>query len=187
MGQDARDRLIDELLAKEACRELVQLYARGLDRCDLELMRSVFWEDAVFQHANVYDGSAMGFCEMAVQFIASVGPTQHLIGQQLVQVDGDRAISESSGLSFHRAVGADGKPFDNFVAARLLDRFERRGGVWKIAHRKTVPEWNRDTDTAETWGKGLFGPPVVEEQYRGKKGKADPSYAWLTAFEGSGA
>jgi ketosteroid isomerase-like protein len=170
---------VQALIDKEDIRELVQRYARALDRCDLALMKSVYWEDGIFEHADHYNGPAHGFCEHAVAFLTTLGPLQHFICQQLIELKGDKAIGESYGLAFHRAAEASGKPFDSWVGARLLDRYERRGGVWKIAHRKTVVEWGADLDTQETWGRGAFDHTHMEDRFKGQKGQADPSYAWF--------
>jgi ketosteroid isomerase-like protein len=177
MAAASADR-VQALIDKEEIRELVQRYARALDRCDLELMKSVYWDDGVFEHADHYNGSAHGFCEHAVGFLSTLGALQHFICQQLIELRGDEAIGESYGLAFHRAHEPSGKPFDSWVGARLLDRYERRGGVWKIAHRKTVVDWGADLDAQESWGRGVFGPPHMEARFMGQKGEADPSYAW---------
>src|SRR5579862_3112791 len=36
----------DELADREAIRDCIYLYSRGLDRCDADLLASVFWPDA---------------------------------------------------------------------------------------------------------------------------------------------
>jgi ketosteroid isomerase-like protein len=175
---------LQELLDKEEIRELVQRYARALDRCDLELMKSVFHDDGVFEHADHYKGPAHGFCEHAVGFLSTLGPLQHFVCQQLIEVHGETAYGESYGLAFHRAHDPSGKAFDAIVGARLLDRYTRRNGAWKIAHRKTVVEWSADPWTEEHWGRGAFGPQHMGEEFKGKKGAADPSYAWFAGRAG---
>ena len=69
----------------------------------------------------------------------------------------------------------DGETLDTFTGGRLIDRFERREGCWKIAHRRTIFDWNRDTPTRQGWVGGMFvpGTPGMRE---GAKGESDPSY-----------
>ena len=52
----------------------------------------------------------------------------------------------------------DGRSWDTYTGGRLHDRFERRNGEWKIAHRRTVFDWNRDTPANEGWCLGYFDP-----------------------------
>ena len=88
-----RDPEVQVLLDKEACRQLTALYTRALDRCDLELMQSLFHPEATFEHADHYSGSASGFAEMVVPLMQSIGPIQHTLGQHIIEVDGDRAYA----------------------------------------------------------------------------------------------
>ena len=174
-----RDPAVQALIDKEACRELTALYARSLDRCDLELMKSVFHPDATFEHADHYKGSAIGFAEMAVPLMQSIGPIQHSLCQHIVELDGDSAYGEAYGIAFQRVRAEDGSSIDCFVGARVFDRYERRDGVWKIAALRTVVDWNLDVPTCETWGRGGLGEAHLSEEHRGTKDRTDPLYAWL--------
>jgi hypothetical protein len=57
----------------------------------------------------------------------------------------------------------------------LNDRFERRNGEWKIAHRRTVFDWNRDTPANEGWCLGYIDPRAAGVR-RGTKNEQDPTY-----------
>jgi hypothetical protein len=57
-----RDRFIAELADREAIRDCLYRYCRGIDRCDAGLLQSAFWPDALDSHAmpgkpaiNAYD------------------------------------------------------------------------------------------------------------------------------------
>ena len=88
--------------------------------------------------------------------------------------DGDVAYVETYVWTFYRA-SVDGRDIDTFTGGRLVDRFERRLGVWKIAHRRTVFDWNRDTPSNEAWVNGMFqvGKPGM---LLGRKDTSDASY-----------
>ena len=67
----------------------------------------------------------------------------HLVGNVLIEVEpgGQRAVSETYGVSLHGS--DDPRPFMNMATGfRYVDRFERRGGPWKIAERFAVAEWS---------------------------------------------
>jgi SnoaL-like domain len=40
----------DELADREAIRDCLYRYSRGVDRCDEDMLRSVYWEDAFDDH-----------------------------------------------------------------------------------------------------------------------------------------
>ncbi len=185
MSDSDRDKLIDELLAREEIRKLINTYSRGLDRCDAELVKSVFHDDAIMEHATHYNGNAHAFCDEAVPLMASVGPNQHFLCNEVIEIDGDVALAEVYGLGFQTIDHVE-KPFHCIVGVRILDRVEKREGVWKIAHRRNVLDWNLDIDCAETWGREALGPGDSAETmapFKGAKDKTDPSYPW---FAGNG-
>lgn len=177
-----RDPALQALLDKESCRELTATYTRALDRCDLEMMLSIFTPDATFEHADHYSGPARGFAEHAIELMRSIGPIQHTLGQQIIELDGDVAYGESYGIAFQRVTASDGRSIDCIVGGRIFDRYERRGGVWKIAARRTIVDWNLDVETSETWGAGGLGPDHIGEQYRGRKDRTDPLYGWFRSL-----
>jgi 3-phenylpropionate/cinnamic acid dioxygenase small subunit len=81
---------------------------------------------------------------------------QHFIGNVHIDLDGEtRAFVETYILTFAR-FAKDGQDFDTFTGARAFDRFEKRDGEWRIAHRRAVFDWNRDEPTSQTWCLGLF-------------------------------
>ncbi len=180
----SRDPAVQALIDKEEIRDLLRRYSRSLDRCDAELMKSLFHPDAKFEHADHFSGSADEFADYAVEFLSTLGPLAHYLCNSHIVLDGDTAYGESYGFALQRAE-ADGKSFESLVGARMLDVYERREGVWKILHRRTLVDWNLDIDTNETFGRGVFGPTTMEAQYRGSKGKGDPSYAWLAQATGA--
>lgn len=173
------ERELRALLDQEACRDLVRRYARGLDRRDLTLLTSLFWEDAVFEHADHFKGSAHEFCRHAVEFLGRFERVFHLIGQHIVEIDGDLGVGEAYGLSSH-VVGGDA-PFHAIVSARILDRYERRDGAWRIAARRTVLQFGLDVDQSPDWARGVLGPMPPASDF-GRWAPDDPSYAWFAAL-----
>lgn len=163
------------IIDKEKIREVLYRYARGIDRGDEEILKSVFHEDAIDEHASAFIGNAYDWCRFAAQQHPQIHSLQHFICNSLIELKGDHAFVESYGFAFHR-LEKDGAPFDCFMGVRLLDRFEKRNGEWKIAHRRVILDWSRDVEMSETWGRGVLGSPEVGA-YRGKRDKSDPSYS----------
>ena len=70
-----RDSEIDELLSRQKVYDVLTRYCRALDRCDIDLMRSVYWEDGYDDH-GVFAGNAAEFAEfiIAKSRIGSMSP-----------------------------------------------------------------------------------------------------------------
>lgn len=128
------------LLDKQAIHEALIRYCRGVDRCDLQLAMTAFLDDAVDNH--------MGFEMPAIESMSSllgadqsqVKCTSHNITNELVEVTGDVARSEAYFVAYH-LLSHDDTDFDWTVGGRYIDRFERRDGSWRIAHRTVVYDW----------------------------------------------
>ncbi|WP_179045772.1 nuclear transport factor 2 family protein [Sphingobium lactosutens] len=162
---------LDILLAKQACTELVYTLARGLDRCDRGMLLSVFHPDATDDHGG-FKGSAAEFVDWVVELLPTMERTQHLIGNVLIDVAGDHAVGEACFMANHDMKNAQGQPIRMIAAGRYLDRFERREGLWKIAHRHAVYDWNANLDRTDTWDRSPGSPRVF-----GERGTGDPLYA----------
>lgn len=120
-------------------------YMRGQDRLDPVLHGSVFHDDATTDYGVGYRGGADGFVAFAQGVLAPHAANHHMIGQVSIDFDGDDlAFGEVYFQAFHR-VGEQ----DLFVAGRYVDRYERRGTVWKIAHRSELVDWVREVPAAD--------------------------------------
>lgn len=134
---------IDRLTSWHEIYDLSCDYMRGQDRLDAVLHRSVFHDDATTDYGAGYSGDADGFVAFAQQVLAPHKSNHHMIGQVRIDFEGvDIAFGEVYFQAFHRIV--DGAvETDLFVSGRYVDRYERRGGVWKIAHRSELVDWVR--------------------------------------------
>ena len=160
-----------ELLDKQACTELVYRLARAIDRCDEALLRSLFQADATDDHGGFY-GSAAQFADWVMPVLAGMKRTQHCIANVLIQVEGDRAFGESYFTAHHAIPNAAGPDTYMVAAGRYLDRFERRTGVWKFAHRQACYDWNAAQASTDSWNREAMAGWTF-----GARGEADPSYA----------
>lgn len=159
---------IDQLLAKEAIRTAVHRYCRGADRCDAELMASVYHPDATEDHGG-FAGSAAQFCREAIPRLQSLwAATHHVLGQIEIELSGDVAYVESYFVGYHvRVTDKDGHTMMWELGARYLDRFEQRDARWLIAHRSLVRDWE---DLRE------IHPPNDRPFEPARRDRRDPSY-----------
>lgn len=172
--QHATPERIERMLARDEIHEVLATYARGVDRADGALLRSCYHPDAIEEHGGTYEGNAHTYVEGAIGRIQRMGAMQHLLGSTYIEFSGDIAYVETYVWTLLRVTTAGGD-LDTFTGGRLIDRFERRDGAWKIAHRRAVFDWNRDTPAHEGWVNGMFQPgkPGMRQ---GRKGRDDPSY-----------
>lgn len=133
---------VQDLLDREAIRECLYRYCRGVDRGDEKALRATYWEDATDRHGP-YQGTASGFCDWAMESLKSAGRMIHLIGNIMIELHGERALAES----YFHAVQEERKiapePMEVVIYGRYIDRFEKRGGEWKVAARTVVYDWVR--------------------------------------------
>jgi ketosteroid isomerase-like protein len=174
MRNDIRDAAIARALARDEIREILARYARAIDRADAQLLKSCYFEDAIEEHGSSFSGRAHDYVDGAMPKVRRMGVMQHLLGNSHIELDGERAYVETYVWTFLR-VERDGGSWDTFTGGRLHDRFEHRNGEWRIAHRRTIFDWNRDTAANEGWCLGYIDPraPGV---LRGRKDESDPSY-----------
>ena len=159
---------------REAIRDCLYRYARGVDRCDEALVRSAFWPDAVADWAS-FKGNPDELIAWAWPQLQGMEQTVHNLGNMLIGCDDGTARTETYLTAYHRLPGEGGAKTDLIVAARYLDRFEKRNDEWRIIHRVVVQEWYRHFQDSAAWGDGLFGGKLR----LGERGDADPSYAML--------
>jgi hypothetical protein len=145
-------------------------YCRAIDRRDYDLLRTVYHPGAIDLHGGYFAGPAEEFFEEVPRQLAPFAATTHVITNAYFVVDGDRAEGESYLLANH--VTLDSPPRNIMVSGRYLDRFERRNGEWRIAHRTCVVDWsNQDGD---------IDPAGI----KGKPGREDESYIALPMLSG---
>ena len=158
----ALDPRLDVLLSRQEIYDLSCRYLRAQDRLMPELHRSVFWDDATTDY-GFYRGGPDGFVAFAQNALKDHRANHHMMGQALIEMEGDVAFGEIYFQAFHRIIDS-GAESDLFVSGRYVDRYERRDGVWKIAHRTELVDWARTEPAADG---GLKGAPEVLVGARG--------------------
>lgn len=133
---DNKDAALAALLDREALYEIAMRYSRAIDRRDPALLATVYHPDAHDEHGTVFDGPASLFIANLEKTMAAFEVTQHQIVNKSYRLDGDKAEGELYFTAYHRTVPPD--PCHVTVRGRYLDRYERRGGEWRIAYRRLV-------------------------------------------------
>lgn len=164
---------------REAIREAMFAYCRGIDRGDEAQLRSAYWPDATDRH-GAYQGSATGFIEHALPKLGK-GRYVHNVANLSIQLNGDSAAVESYFLAYQADEGKDGQWQSTFLCGRYVDRFEARATAqsareWRIAARVVAYDWQE-----------LYAHPTGTEAERfGLRqpiGSAKPSDPWYALLE----
>ncbi len=163
------------LLDKAEIHDVLMRYGRGVDRADAEWLKSCYHPGAIEEHGSAYAGPADAYIEGAVGRIRKMGAMAHYICNVHIDlVEADLAYAEAYVLTFVRFQKGD-ESWDTLTGGRIVDRFERRDGAWKIAHRKMTFDWNRDMPSNEGWCLGTFNVEDPKMNF-GRKDRDDLSY-----------
>ncbi len=184
---------LQELLARQKCYDVLTRYCRALDRCDVKLMKSVYWKDAMDDH-GVFKGNAQEFSTFIIREIQNwFEVTTHAICNVHMEYAGDVMYTESYLLAYHRVNGKRPKveevlgssylqqfAWDDikathhvfFYGGRYIDRLEKRKGEWRIAHRRVVMDWNENMPGCTILNEGIHS----DLQLRGSRNQKDPVF-----------
>ena len=146
MGEADRVATVAWLLDQQQIRDCLMRYSRGVDRGDVDLVRTCFHPDAIDDHgaATPWGTTVMGPVENLFKLL-EVSPkrwpmSRHVISNVLIEISEDKAHSESYCQAWQwRREG--GRVLERVMHLRYIDRFERRDGTWLIAHRVVAVDW----------------------------------------------
>jgi hypothetical protein len=126
------------LADRDEIHDIMMRYSHGVDQRDMEIVRSCFAPDL----KTVGWGPGEGFDRDAlIRFISGVGhfrETMHMMGNQLIEVDGDTASMDTFAQLTHRL---DGDPEKLLVSSHYVEKLSRRDGEWAITQRGGEPAW----------------------------------------------
>lgn len=164
-----------QLADHEEIRQALYRYCRGADRRDEVLLRSAYHPGARDRHGR-FDGPAEDFAAY-VAGNAKHRSVQHLIGNILIELAGDRAEVESV---FIAHLVHDGEDDIELVVlgGRYFDLFERRDGRWAVVDRLVVLDWSERRT-------GVTEPEIASGFPPGRRDPTDPTYTrYLEASAG---
>ena len=124
------------LLDRAEIADLVTTFAIALDRRDFDLVRSCFAPDAG-EHAETLIASLREELEPWRR-------STHLLGNQRVEIDGDRASVETYAYVSYQRDGQRAATHWSDGARRYLDDLVRVEGRWRIARRRIEGPYYRD-------------------------------------------
>lgn len=136
------DLAVQDLIDRSAIQGLLVRYAHAVDRRDLTTVAECFTQDASYK-GSLGEGTIQAALAALRDRMERYESTMHLLGNQLIEIDGDRARSETYAIAHHRT-NANGDLRLLVVGVRYEDDLVRHEGRWLIRHRVVHMEWERD-------------------------------------------
>lgn len=127
---------------RDEIRTVISTYFLGVDQHDWERVRSCYHDGATEDHGP-FNGGVDDFMVWLTSFVpGNYSQTMHVGCQTVIDLDGEQAGSETYAVVYHWSrPGEDGSVIAHASGGRLLDRFERRNGAWRIVHRALELRW----------------------------------------------
>lgn len=135
---------LDELEARTEIEDALKRFARAVDRQDWKLARTLY-HDGAFDDHGFFKGPPDEFLAHITKTHVHQDHSMHFNTNVLIEFTAaDKAFVETYVLVLQRFRPGDAKvPAGSaglrvLASARYLDRFERRNGEWRVAHRTLV-------------------------------------------------
>lgn len=164
-----------QLIDKQEIYEVLCAYCRGVDRCDVELVRSVYHEDSYDDH-GYWKGRGQDFAPFVVNRVWNANSaTTHAITNIMIDFD-DNGIARCESQVMATLVRRDTNPVvADVMGGRYIDRLSKRDGVWKIEERTVVLDWTK----VETWPAGEAPVPLDGFTWGRRVDRSDALYSML--------
>lgn len=165
--------LLRILLDEREIRNCVMRYCHGTDRQDWATLADCYVSDAIDDHGT-FQGTAAQLATYLEEKASSRGAKQHYVANQLIEIDGDDAVSEAYYLCYIEFVddieyAGDGSRAV-IIGGRYVDELRRESGKWRIAKRTAVVDWSRDLGAPVPWDS-----PAAIGFTRGRTDGTDPA------------
>jgi hypothetical protein len=173
LGMALDEESVRLLLDEREIRACVMRYCHGTDRHDWTTVAACYAADAIDDHGS-FQGTAEQLAQWLAEKASSRGAKQHYVANQLIEIDGDDAVSEAYYFCYIEFVGDIEYAGDGtsavVIGGRYVDWLRRESGSWRIAKRTAVVDWSRNLGAPAPWDS-----PAAERFTRGRRDGADPA------------
>jgi hypothetical protein len=166
------DNQLHELASKQAIRDTLSRYCRGLDRMDKAMACSVWHDDGTAHYIDMFEGSGHDFVDWVWQAHEGMERHSHQISNMMIEVAGNTAVSEAYvTVALWTNPDNNGQQQEIIGRSRYLDRWSVRDQRWAIDHRTHV----LDMQTIQPLTRG-------EVNKQSSRGLDDVSYSLLKPY-----
>lgn len=168
---------IENLIAINDIRDKIYLYCRVLDRMDKEGAYSLWNKNSVALYHGIYEGSGPGFIDWVWESHLAMERHSHQITNTLIQVKGERAVSESYvTVALWTLPDTEGNAMEIVGRGRYLDTWS----IQKDASGKSRWGIDRREHVLDMHSVNVLTRGDVAEQSR--RDVNDPSFALFNAL-----
>jgi hypothetical protein len=133
--------VVQVLADEREIRRVVLRYCRGVDRGDVELIRSCYHPGSTDVHGN-YRGDGRAFADYVVPVLGKrYAATTHAVHDSLIELEDASAHVETYFVAYHLSAEPIDQAHLYVFGGRYVDRFERRASGWAISDRVVVRDW----------------------------------------------
>ncbi len=166
----AMEKKLREMIDRHEIWQVLLRYGRGLDRFDVDLVRSCYFDDAIDDHGR-FVGKADDFIEWANETSRNFISHQHAVLNHWCELDGDDAYTET----YYMFTGVAAQPPHLLSTGRYIDHFQKRNGEWRIANRVTIVEKTFDLLDSSRWP-GIPAALATDDVQPATRDRNDVSY-----------
>ncbi len=159
--------LVTQIADRQAISDQIYRYCRAMDRIDHELGYSIWHEGGTADYGYNFQGTGRGFIDHVCAQHAGLQQHSHQMSNIIIELDGDKAGSESYVTATLRLV-RDGKTLQMTVISRYIDSWSKREGRWALDHRQAVMEMDEMREVTP-----------MKDHDTARRDRTDPSYTVL--------
>jgi hypothetical protein len=162
MSAQSNEQALREVLDRDAIFDLVRLERFWRDRCEWDRLLAAYTEPSMVR-VSWFKGSARDFVEGSRKMHERGGYSRHVILPTYLQIEGDRALSESVG-QVHLRGKLQGMSYDLIAYCRFLSRVVRTKDGWRFQTFDAI--YDRDAIAPTIPGERLAIDPAKLEGLR---------------------
>jgi hypothetical protein len=159
--------ILQQLADRQAITDHIYRYCRSVDRLDIPLGHSIWHEDGIADYGGYYNGPGKGVIDLICGNHSGLLHHSHQISNILIEMQGDKAGSESYCTASLRLRRGD-KLIHMMVWSRYIDSWSRRNGRWALDKRIAIRDFDEMREVT-----------AMEQHDAGRRDHGDPSYAVL--------
>ena len=156
---------LQALVDRQAITDQIYRYCRAVDRLDIPLGHSIWHEDSIADYGDIYQGNGRGVIDLICEYHLQMLHHSHQISNILIELNGDRAGSESYVTATLRIRDTEVVKQIS-VWGRYVDQWSRRNACWGLDKRLLIIDFDEIRDVVP------MGPHAI-----GRRDRDDPSYA----------
>lgn len=148
---------IEQLIEKEAIRELVLKYSRGVDRQNVALLRQLYTADATDTHGNTFDGSASDYIDFLEKSLPYLAYSGHHVCNHMISIDGREGNGEVYAMAIHVIPDGHGGFVEDTIFVRYIDCYRKcDDDQWRFSKRTVTYDYRKKTPVDASSLEGLI-------------------------------